>query len=449
MGLAFIGGGGGGGGAFEYKMIGFAMSLIILVPTLFILFVPGYSDNHDWEEEMGSIENTYYEQTGQSSTTSQNVWTLTGIYTPYGGNGSKYGYTPDGWIFGHEVTYDSPVQYTGNVLYPGNLVVIQAPNKLFYYLSVPETLSESVVPLKESSKYESDVMDGDTVVHKKGDYVITDGKYDNNYHYEGEKIVITSTAGATVYSSVTFDRAHKSDIFFTTSSKTETDEGYYYAYTGYRYVFQPLSDYTTTIGGITEKVKANSTSLSLIWYEYYTVSGIAGQLAVSGSDKGISYLTSDDIIRQFNSSNYTSTFDMTFNSVQMHLVIRLDPARLTGGYSIADCYNLGYWSVLVYSDAVADSMASSTYEFSAENILNTLISLFTFRVAEDYDIDGWLGIFASMMITMPLYIALLVICLEHPELWIFFILLALIQSLLTMVTTIADGLTAATGWWPF
>lgn len=441
MGLAFIGGG-GGGGSFEYKMIGFAMSLIILVPTLFILFVPGYSDNHDWEEEMGSIENTYYEQTGQSSTTSQNVWTLTGIYTPYSGN--KIGYTEDGWIYGLKIDTDAPTQYSPTLQYPGQLVVIQAPNNLFYYLSVPDTLSESIVTLKESSKYTDTTSD-----HREGDYIITDGKYDNNYHYEGEKIVITSTAGATVYSSVTFNKSQKSDIFFTTSSKTETDEGYYYAYTGYRYVFQPLSDYTTTIGGITEKVKANSTSLSLIWYEYYTVSGIAGQLAVSGSDKGISYLTSDDIIRQFNSSNYTSTFDMTFNSVQMHLVIRLDPARLTGGYSIADCYNLGYWSVLVYSDAVADSMASSTYEFSAENILNTLISLFTFRVAEDYDIDGWLGIFASMMITMPLYIALLVICLEHPELWIFFILLALIQSLLTMVTTIADGLTAATGWWPF
>lgn len=404
-------GGGSGNSNMEYKMIAFAMSLIILVPTLFILFVPGYSSDHDWEEEMGSIEDTYYAQTGQSSTASQNVWTLTGIYTPY--SGGKYGYTEDGWIYGSKVATDNPVQYTSSVVYPGNLVVAQAPNGLFYYISVPETLSDSITVLKPNTS-------------------TVEGEYNGQYYVEDGRYIITDTAGATVYSSVTFNRDHKSDIFFTTSTKTETDKGYYYAYTGYRYVFQPLSDYFTSIGGETAKVKANSTSLSLIWYEYYTISGIAGQLAVSGSDKGISYLTSDDIIKQFNSSNYTSTFDMTFNSVKMHLVIRLDPSRLAAGLSVADCYNNGYWSVLVYSDAVADSMASSTYEFSAENILNTLISLFTFRVAEDYQIEGWIGIFASMMITLPLYISLLVLCLQHPELWMFFILLSAIQSVVSV-----------------
>lgn len=402
-------GGGSGNSSTEYKMIAFAMSLIILVPTMFILFVPGYSSDHNWDDEMASIENTYYAQTGQSSTASQNVWTLTGIYTPY--SGGKYGYTEDGWIYGTKVTTDNPIQYTSSVVYPGSLVVAQAPNGLFYYISVPETLSDSIVVLKGES---------------------STGARDGQYYIDNGKYVITDTSGATVYSSVTFDGEHKSSIFFTTSSKTETDKGYYYAYTGYRYVFQPLSDYYTSIGGQSEKVNANSTSLSLIWYEYYTVSGIAGQLAVSGSDKGISYLTSDDIIRQFNSSNYTSTFDMTFNSVKMHLVIRLDPSRLAAGLTVADCYNNGYWSVLVYSDAVADSMASNTYEFSAENILSTLISLFTFRVAEDYQIDGWMGIIASMMITMPLYICLLVLCLGHPELWMFFILISLIQSVVSV-----------------
>lgn len=402
-------GGGGADGSSEYRMIAFALSLIVLVPTMFVLFVPSYSIDHNWEDEINSIEQSYYNNTGSSSTSEQNIWTLTGIYTPY--NGGKYGYTEDGWLYGTKVNSDNPVQYTGTLVHNGDLVVAQAPNGLFYYISAPEDMTDI------------------TVLKKPTNMTTGEG---GQYKYEDGKYTITDTKGATVYSSVTFNKAQKSNIFFTTSSKVENDKGYYYAYTGYRYVFQPLSDYYTSIAGQSTKVTSNNTSLSLIWYEYYTISGIAGQLAVSGSDKGISYLTSDDIIRQFNATNYSSTFDMTFNAVKMHLVIRLDPSRMADGMSIADCYNGGYWSVMVYSDAVADSMASSTYEFSAENILSTLISLFTFRVAEDYNIDGWIGIIASMMITMPLYVSLLVLCLDHPELWMFVILLAAIQSVVSV-----------------
>lgn len=402
-------GGGGADGSSEYRMIAFALSLMVLVPTMFVLFVPSYSENHTWEDEINSIEQTYYNATGSSSTAEKNIWSLTGIYTPYDGN--KFGYTQDGWLYGTKITSDNPSQYTSSVAHSGDLIVAQAPNGLFYYISAPNDMA------------------GITVLKKPTNMTTGEG---GQYYMKGGEYFITDTKGATVYSSISFNTSHKSDIFFTTSNKVENQLGYYYAYTGYRYVFQPLSDYYTSINGQSEKVTSNNTSLSLIWYEYATISGIAGQLAIKGSDEGISYLTSDDIIRQFNSSNYSSTFDMTFNSVKMHLVIRLDPSRMADGLSVAQCYNSGYWSVMVYSDAIVDSMASSTYEFSAENILSTLISLFTFRVAEDYNIDGWIGIIASMMITMPLYVSLLVLCLDHPELWMFVILLAAIQSVVSV-----------------
>lgn len=411
VGISIGGGGGGLSTSSELKMISFAMSIIILVPTIFTVFVPSYVSEDQWASEITSIENTYYEQTGSSSNPNKNIWTLTGIYTPY--QGTSYGYTEDGWIYGSKVPSDRPSQYISTVQNPGALIVAQAPNGLFYYISVPKAQSESITVLKAPT---------DPATGEGGQYYINSaGQY-----------VITNTEGATVYSSVTFNKSQKSDIFFTSANKTETDKGYYYAFSGQRYVFQPLSDYYTSIGGVTEKINSNSTSLSLIWYEYRTLSGIAGQLAVSGSDKGITYLTSDDIIRAFNSTNYTSTFDMTFNSVQMHLVIRLDPSRLAAGNTVEECYNGGYWSVLVYSDAIAESMASTTYEFSAENILNTLISLFTFRIADEYNIDGWVGVLASMMITLPLYLMLLVLCLNHPELWMFTILLAAIQAITSL-----------------
>lgn len=398
-----IGGNSGGGNATEYKLIAFALTIIVFTPIMFTLFVPQIDDRDvAWEDEIKSIEQQYYNQTGISSSSEKNIWTLTGIYTPYEGN--TFGYTDDGWIYGTRVLTDSPSQYRNTTQFPGNLSVAQADNGLWYYTSVPNNMT------------------GITLAT-----------------YEGNKL---KTEGATVYSSVSFNEDFKSDVFFTTSSRGEQEGHYYYQFTGHRYVFQPLSDYKTLAGGNTVQVKSSSTSLSLIWYQYATLSGIAGQLAISGSDYGVSYLTSSDIVRAFNSSNYTSTFDMTFNSVQMHLSVRLDPSRLSAGLSIAECYDGGFWSVMVYSDAVAESMSSPSYEFSASNILDTLISLFTFKIADEYDIDGWLGLFASMMVTAPLYIALLYVCINHPELWALVLILAAIQTLVSVVDKVGD-------WWPF
>lgn len=399
-----IGGNSGGGNATEYKLIAFALTIIVFTPIMFTLFVPQIDDRDvAWEDEIKSIEQQYYNQTGTTSNAEKNIWTLTGIYTPY--EGGTFGYTDDGWMFGTKIRYNAPSQYSSTLAFPGKLEATQADNGLWYYTSVPENMTGITVAPTDSA-----------------------GK-------------ITSTNGATVYSNVSFDRSHKSDVFFTSSTKTETDGHYYYNFSGYRYVFQPLSDYKTLAGGNTVQVKATSTSLSLIWYEYATLSGIAGQLAISGSDYGVSYLTSADIVRAFNSSNYTSTFDMTFNSVQMHLAIRLDPSRLSAGYTIEQCYNQGFWSVMVYSDAVAESMSSPSYEFSASNILDTLISLFTFKIADEYDIDGWLGLFASMMVTAPLYIALLYVCINHPELWALVLILAAIQAIVSVIDKVGD-------WWP-
>lgn len=406
MGLASMIGGSsssGGGSNFEFRMITLALVMLFLMPTLFILIAPAHvQEDTEWADEIGNLQEQYYAQSGQHSTPEQNIWTLTGIYTPYEGN--TFGYTDDGWVYGSKVYTDAPTQYANNILFKGNLVVAQAPNGLFYYISVPQSMT-GITPLKPSQ-----------------------------YTQEGGRYVITDTEGATVYSSVYFNSDKQSNIFFTTASKQEQGGHYYYAFTGQRYVFQPLKDYATNIDGETTKVTANSTSLSLIWYRYTEMtSGIAGQLAISGTDKGVSYLSADDIVRAFNSTNYSSKFDMTFNGgVQMHLVIRLDPSRLSASTSennIRDCYNNGYWSVLVYSDSIVDSFSSATYEFSAENILGTLVSLFTFNIAEDYNVDGWVGIFAGLMITLPFYAALMAVIVNHPLMAILIPIIAALQAI--------------------
>lgn len=379
----------GGGGASEWmhKWMLIGMGILVFTPLIFSLWFPAEYEG-DYAEVQEDIEEQYFHMTGSYSTPQQNIWTLTGIYTPY--NSEKFGWTDDGWLYGTEVKTYSPSQYQSTDQFPGTLTVKKADNGIWYYTSVPNNFQ------------------GITLATWDGDKVTNPDK-------------------ATVYSSIYFDNAHKSDRFFTTTTKTETAQGYYYDYSGYRYTYQPLSNYNIDVSGTITKVDRDTTSLSLIWYQYSTLSGIAGQLTISGSDSGVSYITSDDIIRVFNSANSTAVFDMTFNGVPMHLLIRMDPSRLAW-LSVADCYNLGYWNIMVYSDAIAASLSGDTYEFNINTMWDTIVNIFTFNLANEYDIDGWEGFVVSILFSMVLYSVLLIIALDHPFVFIIVGLIGLIQA---------------------
>ena len=380
-----MGNSGGTDTAFVVKTIIFALLLMILVPLFFSLFVPQVDNGEDtrYQDQISQLESEYYLATGRTVTATTETWALTGIYEPF--YGSSYGITDDGWIFGARVTNYSPYQYSTD---PDRLDVnfrysVQYRDGLYYYTSVDE---------KDKS-------------HSVGD----------------------------MYTAVAMDNAHTSDIFFTPSGKTTTEKGYYYEYSGYRYAFQPLRPYHTYVGGVDTEVEPNSTSLSLIWYQYSSLNGIAGQLTISGSDTGLSYLSSADILREFNQSTYSSTFDLTFNNVAMHLTIRLDPIRIAEGKSVETCYNQGWWSVIVSSDAiVTSSLNDASYEFNPNNVFDTLIKLLTFRIAEDYDIEGWQGTVASLLVTMPLYASLLALALIFPHSLILVAILGAIQAMVSV-----------------
>lgn len=387
------------------KLVVMALFITFLVPTMFTLFIPQHDTNVDpYEQQIAQLEQSYYMSTGHVVTATTEVWGLTGIYTPFDGafdSGSTYGISGDGWIYSEKVKSYTPKQYNpaddGTI--GGYIVGYNQNDGLYYYTRAPDNRSD-IVPAT--------------------------GTVPN----------LTINENTTLYTEVSMCNEHISSIFFTSGGKTVTDRGYYYEYTGYRYAFSPLKAYTASIGGVDTEVEPNSTSLSLIWYQYSTLAGIAGQLTISGSDTGLSYLNADDIVREFNASTYSSTFDMTFNNIAMHLTIRLDPARIARGMTPADCFNQGYWSVIVSSDAVATSkLNDATYDFNPNNIFDTLIKLFTFRITEDYNIDGWIGILASLIITMPLYACLIAIALEYHIVLIFVAILGAIQA----ITSIFSG----------
>ena len=373
---------------FVVKIIVFALLLMFLVPLFFSLFIPQVDNGEDmkYAEQIQQLEDEYYLSTGRTVTATTETWALTGIYEPF--YGSSYGITDDGWIFGARATKYSPAQYTIDQSVSGikNRYEVEYRDGLYYYTKVDSTIDKS---------------------HNIGD----------------------------LYTAVAMDNAHVSDVFFTPGGKTTTDKGFYYDYTGYRYAFQPLRPYHTYVGGIVTEVEPNSTSLSLIWYQYSSMNGIAGQLTISGSDSGLSYLSSTDILREFNQSTYSSTFDLTFNNVAMHLTIRLDPIRIAEGKSVEECYNQGWWSVIVSSDAiVTSSLNDASYDFNPNNVFDTLIKLLTFRIAEDYDIEGWQGTIASLLVTMPLYACLMALALIYPQSLILVAILGAIQAIVSLVS---------------
>lgn len=373
--------GGSGGGEFTYKVVIFALVLTFLIPTAITCFCPQIEAESVTADEL--LED-YRDFTGSTPTSSTQMWALTGIYTPYGvdanGNASTYyGTTADGWIYGARVVSYTPSNY-------------------------PSTSQEAyTVKYDEASGF---------------------------YQYSSAPKGSTSISAGDIYTSVTMDVTQKSTVFFTSENKNIYSNGFTYDYTGYRYAFQPVSNYQAEDdNGNKVDVTSTSSSLSLIWYQFATQSGIAGQLIIAGSDYEVSYLNSTQIVSAFNSTNSTSTFPMTFNGVSMNLVIRINPYYLAQGYTVSDCYNNGFWDVMVYGQSVDGAgINSADYSFNVWSVFETLIDLLTFDTAQ-YGLTGVVGIFASLAVCIPLYAILIAVGLEHYPVLILAAILAAIQSL--------------------
>lgn len=382
---------------------------MFVMPLMINVFVPQMSEGIDNDDLMED----YYEFTGASrGKTEESVWVLTGVYTPYEGN--NYGYTEDGWIYGSRVSYLRPTQYEDtNREFD---VVRDEKNGVYRYAS-------------DSADYSPDVsqttIDGSTVTtnaatgHAKGD----------------------------MYTSVVFDTEYKSDIFFSTSLKYNQNgerydnnssngkEPFYYEFTGYRYAFQPLADqYTVDADGNKMEVTATTSSLSLIWFAYYRSDGLSGQLVISGNDSGVSYLTSDQIIRAFDSTTSTARFDMTFNGgVQMGIYIKIDPYELANGRSVEDCYNLGYWSVMVTSLSTSvDAYTGTDFTLNIFNIFDTIIKLMTFDYSA-LNMSPLMGLICSFIVVIPLYAGLIALALGSWQAMAMVGILATIQSAVAII----------------
>ena len=361
---------------FTFGIVVLAVAIIFLMPTFISVFVEK-DDGESAPDNLDNVLDGYRKFTG-SYPTNEEVWALTGIYTPVGIDASgnptaNYAYTPDHWIYGARVGTYSPSNFTGSSAY-----TVQYDNGFYYY--------------------SANTLDG----HVAGD----------------------------LYTSVAMDKEQKSDIFFTPSGKRVSGENWYYEYNGFRYSFQPLSDYLyKNSDGEIMKTTASSTSLSMIWYDFYGSQGLSGQLTLSGSDSGVAYLTASDIVSAFNSANNMAKFKMTFNGNDMNVYIKIKNEYTSAGYSVAECFDMGYWEIMVTSISTnVNTYISTDYAMNVYNIWDTFVDLFTFDM-EKYNLSPEMQLVASVTLSVVLYAALLSLGLTCYPILIFAGIVAIIQTI--------------------
>lgn len=371
-----------GNSSFNYKAIMFALAIAMLLPLGINVFFTDTSASLNTDEALSG----YYDFTG-SKPAQESVWVLTGIYTPYGadvdGNEdlTHYGYTDDGWLYGSRVVNYTPEQYRG----------------------------------------------------KAQQYTVT-RQADGLYHYNGDTTYGDHKDGD-LYTNVTMTIDKQSNIFFTPDLKEERDGYFYYEYDGFRYAFQPTASYKAiNSDGENIDVVQNTSSLSLIWYNYYTSTGISGQLIISGKDMSVAYLTSNQIVSAFNSTTSTAKFTLNFTGIPMNIYVKIDPTYLAMGYSVQYCYDNGYWSVMVTSES-ADGSAYTGADYGLDplSIWNTIVNLFTFHY-EDYNISQGMGLLCSFLFVAPLYAMLLAICSESWQILVGAVAIGALQGITTFLS---------------
>lgn len=368
-------GGGGGDSPWTFRMIVFAMAVVFLLPTFMALYIP----DQDMAVDKDELFDAYYEMTGQQAQTKTSIWILTGLYTPVE-EGAAYGVTADGWMYKSELKSWSPSQYRNS---PEKYIVEKTPDGFYRYKGNSLDYSEE----------------------------------NNTGHADGE-----------LYTMFNFDPEYMSEIFFTESQKTQMGDNFYYRYSGVRAAFQPISSYTiANADGDRVPVIATTTSLSLVWYQWTNQTGITGQLILSGSSGGVSYINGSNIVAAFNSATNSATFPMVFNGgIQMDVIIRLDPYYLST-MTVQECYDNGYWSIMVTSLSADESAYTGTDNaFNPIRVFETMVDLFTFNY-ENYGISGTMGMVCSLCFVTTLYAALITLALQHKELWLIVALLGLVE----------------------
>lgn len=185
-----------------------------------------------------------------------------------------------------------------------------------------------------------------------------------------------------------------------------------WAYTGYRYVFDPVLPFGDDEGS------AKDGRLSLVWYSTQTDTGLSGALEVYSGSGGeqvkLGTIRASEIINAFRSTTgYVKIFDFNFEGVHLNLTIQFDPTVYNNYDSLQAAWNAGSWSLAISSASAGnffDIEDSNAFAVTAGSAFDTFIKIYTFSYPK-FD-NAWADVIMWLIVGLPMTLAMLIIAMR-------------------------------------
>lgn len=190
--------------------------------------------------------------------------------------------------------------------------------------------------------------------------------------------------------------------------ETVTGSANNWAYSGYRYTFDPVLPFSS-------EGSSKDGRLSLVWYEIPGDSGLSGALEIYGGSGNeqikLAEVHTRDIINAFRStSGYVQIFDFDFEGTHLNLVIQFDPTVYNNYNTLEDAWNAGSWSMAIASASAGnffDVENSNAFSVTAGSAFDTFIKIYTFDYPEFG--NGWVDFIMWLLVGLPMTMGLLFI----------------------------------------
>ena len=312
--------------------------------------------------------------------TNDTPWVLTGVYTPFvpsqvAPEDIKYHIDPDGWLYGQKITNYPDLNESADIHLDKNY--------------------KSRTMLSVGNPYDYQYQNGKSWWNGGNDYGIVIADAD----------VVRNFLNWSVFGPIT-------DLDENWGYETVSGSANNWNYTGYRYTFDPTLPFA-------QGTSSKDGTLSIVWYDTGTDTGISGGLEVYGSGNNgsqvkLAHYSAIDIIRAYQSSDgYAQVYDFDFEGIHLNLSVRFDPTVYAKYGSLMDAWNDGAWSIAVSSASAGnffDVENSNAFNVTAGTMFDTFIDIYTFSYPEFG--DSWAEVILWLLVGLPMSLGLLCVTLR-------------------------------------
>lgn len=285
-----------------------------------------------------------------ASMTNKAPWALEGIYTPYESGPVGDHTSPSGWIYGESISAENNPDNSVSAQYVGSYSAIKL-----------DPGQKSSTPLSQTVPVTGTVTDGIKTYYRP--FLNPEPGATNNLF----KFLDWIGADVDPYEYKTVQVPN-------------------WSFTGYRYEFAPLTKISTD--GTT--IAAADARLSVVWYNEYMneygsgSEGLSGGLVLMNARTSaiLAHITIDEIVSAYNvSSQYSTSYRVDFDGVQLDYNIRFDPEALAAGNKTLDrMFSDGDWSMAVTAISAGnfiDIENSTSLSTSLGSVIDTYVQIFT------------------------------------------------------------------------